>query len=374
MTDPPNRTTAYIDAAAIRANYGRVRQTVSSDAAVLAVVKADGYGHGAEIVAPLLEEAGADWFGVATVEEGRELRQIGIRGPILVMYGIDPRDAQRAIRHHLSVAVVDAAAVSPLAAAAGGGGRLRVHLEVDSGMTRLGVAPAEVTATAAAIRDADDLDLEGFFSHLGNADDARTPFVDGQVRTFRDVVGTLDAAGLRPPLVHLANSVGTLTRPDTHWGMVRPGVCLYGVTPQTVRGPRLAPAMRLEARVWRVWEVPAGRCVGYDQTYVTERETRIAVLPVGYADGYPRSLSNRGKVLICEREVPIIGRVCMDVTMVDVTDLSEVAVGAPAILWGNSGSASLPVDEVAAACDTIPYEVLARLGKRVPRRLQEEEG
>ncbi len=132
--------------------------------------------------------------------------------------------------------------------------------------------------------------------------------------------------------------------------------------------------MRLETRVWRVWEVPAGRCVGYDQTYVTERPTRIAVLPVGYADGYPRALSNRGQVLIGARRVPIIGRVCMDVMMVDVTDLEEVSVGAPAILWGNGDSASLPVDEVAAACNTIPYELLARLGKRVPRTMQEEDG
>ncbi len=373
MTEFPNRTTAHIDVAAVRANFSRVRAVVAPDTAVMAVVKADGYGHGSAIVAPVLERAGADWFGVATVDEGVELRDAGISRPILVLYGIDPSDVGRALDSDLSVAVVDASVV-PLIAAAAGDRCLRVHLEVDSGMTRLGVPLGEVKEVAEAIRAAATLELEGFFSHLGNADDVRVPFVEEQIRTFRTAVETLEAAGLRPPLVHLANSVATLTCPATHWDMVRPGVCLYGVTPASVEGDRMRAVMRLESRVWRIWEVAAGRHVGYDQTFVTRRATRIAVLPVGYADGYPRALSNCGKVLIGGVAAPIIGRVCMDVTMVDATDLPEVEVGSAAILWGNSGSAALPVDEVAAACDTISYELLARVGKRVPRKLEEEEG
>lgn len=367
MTDLPNRTTAYIDRAAVRANFERVRATVGTGTRVLAVVKADGYGHGATIVAPELDKAGADWFGVATVDEGVELRAAGIRRPIFVMYGIQPGDVARVVRHEMAVAVVDAASI-PLLASAATGSRLRVHLELDSGMTRLGVAPSEVAAAVEAIRAAPGLEIEGFFSHLANADDAHAPFCEGQAQVFRDAVGTLDAAGMRPPLVHLANSVATLTRPDAHWDLVRPGVCLYGVTPPTVRGESMRPAMRLESRVWRVWDVPAGRFVSYDQTFETKRPTRIAVLPIGYADGYPRSLSSRGEVLIGAARAPVIGRVCMDVTMVDVTDLPDVTVGDPAILWGESGEGALPVDEVAAACDTIPYELLARVGKRVPRR------
>ncbi len=375
MTDLPNRTSAYIDAAALRANLARVRAAVSAETAVMAIVKADAYGHGVGMVVPVLEEAGADWFGVATVGEGAELRGLGIRKPILVLYGILPEEAARALRHDLAVAVVDAAAVAPLATAVGGsGGRLRVHLEVDTGMTRLGVRPAEVTAVAAAIRASPGLELEGFFSHFGSADDVHSQFTTGQLEVFRAAVAELEAAGLRPRWVHLGNSAATLTRTDTHWDMVRPGVCLYGVKPANAPDPPLRPVMHLRSRVWRLWDVPAGRHVGYAQTFSTKRPTRIAVLPVGYADGYPRALSNRGAVLIAGQRAPVLGRVCMDVMMVDATDIAGVAEGDPVALWGELGDSLLTVDEVAAACDTIPYELLARVGKRVPKVRREEAG
>jgi len=371
MTELPNRTVAYIEEEALRANLRQVRSSIAGDVSVLAVVKADGYGHGASVVAPIFDAAGVDWFGVATVEEGAELRAIGIRRPILVLYGIDPRDAALAGGLDLAVAVVDAATLPALASAAHG---LRVHLEVDTGMTRLGVRPSEVAAAAEAIRAAPGLDLDGLFSHFGNADDARTAFSDSQVGTFRDAVAALDASGMRPRWIHLCNSAGTLMRQDAHWGMVRPGVCLYGVTPAAVGDVGLRAAMRLESRVWRVWDVPAGRHVGYDQTYVTRRPTRIAVVPVGYADGYPRALSNRGQVAVGGWRAPIIGRVCMDVTMVDVTDVPGVAVGDPVILWGAGAAGALPVDEVAVACDTIAYELLTRVGRRVPKVLAPTKG
>lgn len=371
MTDPPNRTIAYVDESALRANAARVRSSVAAGVTVLAVVKADAYGHGVALVAPVLDRAGVDWFGVATVEEGIELRELGIRRPILILYGIDPRDAAAAAGHDLAVAVVDAATLPALVAT---GQELRVHLEVDTGMTRLGVLPSEVGAVAAAIRAASGLQLDGLFSHFGNADDASTAFSERQIETFSDAVATLDAAAMRPRWLHLCNSAGTLTRPDAHWNMVRPGVCFYGVTPAAAGDVGLLPAMRLETRIWRLWEVPAGRLVGYDQTFETQRPTRIGVLPVGYADGYPRALSNRGQVLVGDRRAPIIGRVCMDVTMIDVTDVPGVAVADPVILWGSAGSASLPVDDVAAACDTIAYELLARVGRRVPKVLQQSTG
>ena len=340
---------------------------VAEGITVLAVVKADGYGHGANLVVPIFDSAGVDWFGVATVEEAAELRALGIRRPILVLYGIDPRDAARARQLDLDIAVVDAATLPALAAAAEG---LRVHLEVDTGMTRLGVRPSELATAAEVIVAAPGLQLVGLFSHLGNADDASTSFGESQIQTFRDAVGTLDAAGRRPRWIHLCNSAGTLTRSDAHWNMVRPGVCLYGVTPSAAGDVGLRPAMRLQSCVWRLWEVPAGRHVGYNQTFVTQRPTRIAVLPVGYADGYPRSLSNRGEVLVQGQRASIIGRVCMDVTMVDVTGIAGVAVADPVILWGTSGSSSLSVDDVAVACDTIAYELLTRVGRRVPKVLQ----
>ncbi len=333
----------------------------------MAVVKADGYGHGARLVTPVLERAGAAAFAVATVEEGVQLRERGVRAPILVLYGIDPRAADTARAHQLAVTIVDADDVARLGAI-GAGVPLRVHLEVDSGMTRLGVHPEEACAVAEAIEASPRLELDGVFSHLGNADDVTTPFADAQVATFADVVASLDASGRRPASVHLANSAATLTRPDCRWDMVRPGVSLYGVRPREARGVELEPVMSLATTVRRLWDVPAGRHVGYDQTFVTGRPTRIAVLPVGYTDGYWRALSNRGQVLIRGRRAPVIGRVCMDVTMVDVTDVPGVRRFDPVLLWGRDADGSLPVDEVARACDTIAYEILARVGQRVPRQ------
>jgi len=335
----------------------------------MGVVKADAYGHGASLVAPILADAGAAAFGVATVEEGIELRAAGIRAPILVLYGIDPRTAQLARDHDLAVAVVDATDVA-LLASGGGEPPLRIHLEVDTGMTRLGVRPQEVSTAIDSIRAAPGLELDGLFAHLANADDAYTGFAESQVRVFADVVATVEAAGVRPRWVHLANSVATLTRPDTHRDMVRPGVALYGVAPGSAAGASLEPVMALETCVWRLWEVPAGRHVGYDQTFVTQRPTRIAVLPMGYDDGFWRALSNRGHVMIDGRLAPVIGRVCMDVVMVDVTDLPPPQRFDPVLVWGRSGASCHPVDEVARACDTIAYEVLSRVGKRVPRKLR----
>ena len=334
----------------------------------MAVVKADAYGHGARVVGPLLENAGADWFGVATVEEGVALRAAGVGKPILVLYGIWPQQASDAVVHDLSVAVADAEMLPALISAAPAG--LKVHLEVDTGMTRLGVRPEEVLRVVEVIRDSGALELEGVFSHFGNADDPHTAFVDEQARVFRKIVAKLESAGRRPPWVHLANSAATLGRPDAHWDMVRPGVSLYGVCPGSLPDVPLQPVMCLETSVWRLWEVPAGRSVGYDQTFTTRRPTRIAVLPIGYADGYARPMSNRGRVLVGGKSAPVIGRVCMDVTMIDVTDLVAVAVGDPVVVFGDLDGHYLPVDEVARACDTIAYEVLVRIGARVPRKIR----
>ncbi len=369
MSETPIRTTAYVSRTALRANLALVRSRLGSGVAVMAVVKADAYGHGAAIVGPELEGAGADWFGVATLEEGVALRAAGVTKPVLILYGIQPAQAAAAAAHDLSVAVVDAAILAPLLAASPAG--MRLHVEVDSGMTRLGVRPSEVCEVFDHIRRSPKVEVEGLFSHIGNADDPYAPFADQQVRTFADVVGSVAAAGVRPPWVHLANSATTLGRSDAHWDLVRPGVCLYGVAPAAVPGLDLQPVMSLEARVWRLWEVPAGRHVGYDQTFTTQRPTRIAVLPFGYADGFPRALSSRGRVMVGGRLAPVIGRVCMDVTMVDVSEIDGVAAGDTAVVFGRREGGSPTVDEVARACDTIPYEVLVRVGARVPRTARE---
>jgi alanine racemase len=369
MNVPGRPTVAYIDAAALRDNYGRLRERLPPGVSLLAVVKADGYGHGATLVTPLLAEAGADAFGVATVAEGVELREAGVTQPILVLAGAMGSDVQTALGFGLSIAVVDEHMARDLASAVRSG-TLPVHLKLDSGMTRLGITLDALPGFLAAFAKLPQLKLEGVFSHFGDADSVTSPYAAHQQRVFWTQVEMVRAAGLRPRWIHLANSAATLTRPDSHWNLVRPGIVLYGVTPDCAPDFHVRPVMHLRTRIWQLKTVPAETPVSYGQTFVTRRPSRIAILPIGYADGYDRSLSNRGEVLVHERRAPIIGRVCMDLTVVDVTDIPGTAVGDEVVLWGRQGNATVSVGEVAAWQDSIPYEVLTRLGKRVPRVLQ----
>jgi len=362
-------TVAYIDAAALRGNYARLRERLPGGVSVLAVVKADGYGHGATLVTPILADAGVDVFGVATVGEGVELREAGIRQPILVLAGAMGESVETALAYRLSIAVIDEHLARDLAAHVKTG-RIPVHLKLDSGMTRLGVTPDVLPAFLDAFAGLPQLELEGVFSHFGDADSVASPYADQQQRVFSNQVATIQARGLRPSWIHLANSAATLTRPDSHWNLVRPGIVLYGVAPGCVTDFAVEPVMHLRTRIWQLKSVPAECPVSYGQTYVTKRPSRIAILPIGYADGYDFSLSNRGEVLVRGRRAPIIGRVCMDLTVVDVTDLPGVEVGDEVVLWGKQGDAMLSVNEVAAWVNTIPYEILTRLGKRVPRGLR----
>ena len=372
MTSGTGRpTTAFIDGAALRGNLAAVRAAVASDVAVLAAVKADAYGHGATLVAPVLAAAGADVFGVATVAEGIELREAGITQPVLVLSGVMRGDLEAALAGRLSVALLDSRMARGLATALGDR-HLSVHLKLDTGMTRLGTTVDELGELLDVLRSTPQLRVEGVFSHFGDADSVATPYADKQARRFEEGVKTLRAGGFEPRWIHLANSVATLTRPDTHWNLVRPGIVLYGAAPEGVLDADWQPVMHLRTRIWQLKSVPADCPVSYGQTFVTQRPSRIAVLPVGYADGYDRALSNRGEVLIHERRAPVVGRVCMDLTMVDVTDIPAAAAGDEVVLWGRQGSATLPVSEVAQWQDSISYEVLTRLGKRVPRVLQEE--
>jgi alanine racemase len=373
MSGQGRPTVAAIDANALRANFATIRAAVGPAVRVLAVVKADGYGHGARLVAPVLAAAGADWFGVATVGEAVELRESGITQPILVLAGAAPGDVDTLIDHRLSVALLAAGHARELAAALRRRS-LPVHVKVDTGMSRLGVPPAALGELLAVLRPESGLVVEGVFSHLADADDCRTEFGTLQLRLFGDGVERMREAGREARWQHLANSVATLTRPDMHYNLVRPGIALYGVAPAAAAAARLRPVMRLHTRPWQLKSVPVGCAVSYGQTFVTRRPTRIAVLPIGYADGYGRALSNRGAVLIRGRRAPIIGRVCMDLTLVDVTDIPMVTADDEVVLWGRQGDDELRVAEVAAWQDTIAYEVLTRLGKRVPRTLINGDG
>ncbi len=369
MSESGRRTVALVDAAALRANLAAVRAGVAPNVAVLAAVKADGYGHGASLVAPVLADAGTDLFGVATIEEGIELREAGITQPVLVLAGAVAGDLEAAVANRLSVALLDSHMARSFAAALKDHA-LPVHVKLDTGMTRLGVTLDGLPELIDTLRRTPQLRVEGVFSHFGDADSVSTSYADLQLRRFEEGVRALRASGFEPRWLHLANSVATLTRQDTHCNLVRPGIVLYGIAPAGADGKALQPVMQLQTRVWQVKSVPAGCPVSYGQTFVTRRPSCVGVLPIGYADGYSRALSNRGQVLIRGQRVPVIGQVCMDVTMIDVTDVPGAAPGDEVVLWGRQGSASLSVCEVAGWQDSIPYEVLTRVGKRVPRVLR----
>ncbi len=368
MTGTPagRQTFAVIDTAALAHNFAHIRARVAPEVGILAVVKANAYGHGATLVAPVLDQAGAAAFGVATVGEAVELRNAGIDKPILVLGGAAARDMAALQRFRLSVALLDGAMARDLAEGARGA-RLRVHLKIDSGMGRLGVLPRDVPALLDVVRQAGCFDVEGVFSHFGDADDVSTPHCDAQVANFHQALQAVVGAGLAPTWVHLANSAAALTRPDTHFNLVRPGIALYGLTPPCAGDVGLRPVMRLVTHVLQVRELDAGVPVSYAQRFTTTRPSRIAVLPIGYADGYSRLLTNRAQVLVRGQRVPVVGTVCMDLTMVDVTDLGDVGPGEEVVLWGEQGGARIDADEVGQWQGSIGYEVLNRVGKRVPR-------
>ena len=368
---PMRPTWVEVDLDAIAHNVETL-QRLAAPAQLMAVVKADGYGHGAVMVARTALAHGARRLAVAVVEEGVHLRQSAIACPILVMGWTPPWQYGLALRYDLELTVSSEEEARALAEAARREGRrVRVHLKVDTGMGRLGLRwdHPRLAEVAARIAGLGGLELVGVFTHLATADDPDASLTEEQLARFGRIVATLDERGLRPLLRHAANSAALLRLPGARYDLVRPGIALYGLEPfrGAVAAFDLRPALAWKTRVALVKEVPAGTPISYGATFVTRRPSRIAVLPVGYADGLRRALSNRGQVLVGGRRVPIVGRVCMDQVMVDVTDAGPVAVGDEAVLIGRQGDEAITADEMAGWMDTIGYEVVTGIGRRVPR-------
>jgi len=368
---PPGTVTwAEVDLAAIAANIQSFCRFVGPRVQVIAVVKANAYGHGAVPVARTALEAGAARLAVHRLLEGVELRQAGISAPILVMGYIPPDGADEVVRWNLTPTVTTlefSQALSSRAVAAGV--TVPVHIKVDTGMGRFGLLPEEVVPFARSLSALPGLSLEGIFTHFCTADSADPSYMRLQFRRFVDVLEGLNGAGLSIPLRHACNSAATMRLPEAHLDAVRPGIAIYGLDPSSEWPPAfpLHPAMTLKSRVVRVRTVPAGWGIGYGRTFVPDRPMRVALLPVGYGDGYHRILSNRGAVLLHGKRSPVLGRVSMDQIVVDVSHIPEVQEGDVAVIFGRQGEAQLRAEEVAAWAETINYEVTTSILPRVVR-------
>jgi alanine racemase len=333
----------------------------------MAVVKADGYGHGALQVSRTALRSGADCLAVAVPEEGQELRREGIECPILVFGLIQPSEAWKPVEAELEQTVCSADLLDALDQESRKRGvTTAVHIKVDTGMGRIGLALGDVVEFSRRVKDYPNLSLKGLYSHLSCADEKDKAFTRIQIARFQELLGVLAGAGISIPLRHLANSAGVLDFPEAYFDIVRPGIMIYGLypSPDVSHSVVLHPAMSFVTRICQLKEVPAGTPIGYGATFVTTEEmTRIATIPVGYADGYRRLLSNKAEVLVKGTRVPLLGRVAMDMCMLDVTSVPDVRVGDDIVLFGEG----LPVEEIASLIGTINYEVVTGIGKRVPR-------
>jgi alanine racemase len=376
VTDLPGLRPAWVevDLDAVRDNAAALA-ALAAPASLLAVVKADGYGHGAAPVARAALDAGATWLGVALVEEGIALRNEGIDAPILVLSEPPRAAADAVVAHDLTPTVYTPTGVEALAkavAASGdrAGAPLAVHLKIDTGMHRVGCAADDVSDLVDAISGSPELELGGVCTHLAVADEPDNPYTAAQLDRFDEILATLDAHGTRPGLVHAANSAGLLVHPRARYDLVRAGIALYGVPPAPDLASRvpLRPALSLRARVSHVKQLPAGSRLSYGLRYEIAEPSHIATVPIGYADGVPRNLGIAGgEVLVRGRRARIAGAVTMDQLMIDVGD-AAVDVGDEVVLLGTQGDDEIDAGEWAAHLGTIAYEIVTGIGTRVPRR------
>ena len=373
-------TWAEVSLTALRQNFRTVQKHVGAKVTVCAVVKADAYGHGAVECSRALEAEGARWLGVTSLDEAIPLREAGIHSNILLMTGFWRGEENEIVRLHLTPTVWEPWHIELMdkAAAALGVARHPVHLKVDTGMGRLGVSLDQLPEVLTALKAANHLVLDGLSTHLADSEVMDAPSVAEQERRFDEARRIVREAGFEPAFVHVANTGAVISRRETWNSMVRPGVALYGyylpfqragreVSGGTLRLP-VKPVLTWKTRILSLRNFGPNQPLGYGGTYVTKATARVAVLPVGYADGYNRQLSNRGRVIVREHYAPIVGRISMDLTLVDVTGIPDIAVGDEVILLGTGDGLSVDALEHAELANSTPYEILCNISKRVPRR------
>lgn len=358
-------TWVEVDLDAIAENV-KTLKACAPTAKLMAVVKANGYGHGAIQVARAALEAGAEWLGVAAVEEGMELRRAGISAPCLVLGHVQPGQADSALLYDLRPAVYQMEVVQECAKWARAYRRkMPLHIKVDTGMGRVGLRPEQVVEFVKQVNSLPSVEVEGLFTHFAVADEPANPMTSEQLARYAQVLADLKAEGIEIPLRHTCNSAGIMLHPEGHYDMVRAGIAMYGLAPDpAVTWPvELKPALSWKTRISFLKEVEAGAPLSYGATYRAAERERIAVVPVGYADGLSRTLSNRGQMLVNGHPCPIVGRVCMDQTLIRIPDGVAAQVGDDVIIVGPG----LPAEAMAALLGTINYEIVCDIGPRVPR-------
>ncbi len=373
LTNPRRPTWAEIDLEALAKNFNTIRQRVGPNIAVMPMLKANAYGHGAIQCAKRLSQEGAQWFGVAMPEEGLELRNAGIDQQILCLGGFWEEQATQCIQYRLTPVVFRPDMVYTLNHAAADAGLVaNVHVKVDTGMGRLGVRFDHLNEFLTAIENCKNVSVDGLLTHFAAADDAECqPLTEQQIHEFNQAVQVVRDRGFNPTQLHLANSAGIFGQP-TAWGnMVRPGGALYGlwrdVLPPSIKDPGLESVMSVHSRINLLKQVPAGETIGYGCTFEASRPSLIATLPIGYHDGYMRGLSNRGHVIVRGSFAPVVGRVSMDFTLIDVTDVPGAAVGDKVTLLGRAGDLVVTAEDLARTVGTLSYEVTCGISGRVPR-------
>ena len=363
-------TSATIDLSALSHNLAAVRRCLNPGCEIMAVVKANAYGHGAIEITQSLLRHGISRFAVVSVDEGLTLRQAGINAPIVVLGSLFPEQIGDLLAHQLTPVVSDLGIMPILSEAVHNlNSAYPIHINVETGMGRLGLRMRDVEKLIQTLPLHGPLQLEGLMTHLADTDGTEDAATEEQLSAFGRIVHQIEQRGRRIPLIHATNSAGLIRFPQSHFSLVRPGIMLYGyhTLPKSVPAPTLQPVLSLRTTVAQIRTVEPGGTVSYNRTFVAKRQSRIAVLPIGYADGYNRRLSNRGMVLMHGHRVPVVGLVCMDMMMVDVTAVPETQVGDDVILIGRQGENAIWADELAEWTDTISYEVLCGIGTRVPR-------
>ncbi|NLL06356.1 MAG: alanine racemase [Clostridiaceae bacterium] len=368
-----NRAWAEVNLDNIAHNVKEIRRITDKKTEIMGVVKADAYGHGVMEVAKTLIENGVTRLAVSMLDEAIQLRQNGIDVPILILSYTDPRRAEEIILHDVTQTVFSHDLAEALSEAAVRLDKnIKIHIKIDTGMTRVGFMPGySAVKNVVRISKLPKIIIEGLFTHFASADESDKSYTNMQFERFMSIVSELNRIGIYIPVKHVCNSAGIIEYPEMHLNMVRPGIVLYGMYPsEEVRKDRidLRPAMTLKANIILVKEVEADNCISYGRIFKTQRDSKIATLPIGYADGYTRLLTTKGRVLVNGQSVPIVGKICMDQCMIDITDVEgSVNVGDEAVLFGSQNGNEIKIEDLADKIGTINYEIACIIGKRIPR-------